>query len=173
MLVTPLPALQSYGMHVSHLLLGPSLGAFLFISTPTPAQVLSPSQEYVGVYISTPDEDSFVPCGIDGVGDTWSLAFRDDEREAPFLKKVTAYNGYPPLTHFIRIRGRLGPRGSYNAGFQTRQIAVDSVLEVKETLEPCPGFGVPAAWAGVPQRISNANGLALSADGSRASLSDP
>ena len=158
-------------MPISHLLLGASVCAFLSISTPTPAQVSSASREYAGVYISTPDEDSFVPCGGD-VGDTWSLGFRDGEREAPFLKKATAYNGYPPLTHFVRIRGRLGAPGRYNAGFQTRQIGVDSVLDVKETLEPCPGFGVPAAWAGVPQRTSNANGLALSADGSLAAAAD-
>jgi len=157
-------------MHISHLLLGAGVCAFLSISAP--AQVSSPSQEYAGVYISTPDEDSFVPCGIDGVDDTWSLGFRKDEREAPFLKKTTAYNGYPPLTHFIRIRGRLGAPGSYNAGFQTRQIVVDSVLDVKETLEPCKGFGVPAAWVGVPQRIASPNGLALSADGSLAAAAD-
>lgn len=167
--MTTSAALQSYSMRTRHLLLGALLGS---VPNPAPAQIFSPSQEYAGVYFSTPDEDFFYPCGVDGVDDTWSLGFRGSEREAPFLKKVTAYNGYPPLTHFIRIRGRLGPRGSYNAGFQTRQIEVDSVLEVKETLEPCAGWGVPAGWRGVPQRISNPAALALSADGSLAATID-
>src|SRR5258706_16309607 len=104
--------------------------------TAAPVIPLIPSREYAGVYISTPDEDYFTPCGIAGAGDGWSLRFRDNESQAPFLKKVTAFHGYPPLTHFIRIRGRLGPPGSYNAGFQTRELAVDNVLDGKEAPEP-------------------------------------
>ena len=129
------------------------LGACLVSSTFAPTQKTAaqaiPSREYAGVYISTPDEDYFTPCAIDRAGDSWSLRFRDNESQAPFLKKVTAVRGYPPLTHFIRVRGRLGPAGSYNLGFQTRELVVDSVLEVKESLEPCAGFGTPAAWIGV------------------------
>src|SRR5712671_1744921 len=128
------------------------LGACVVSSTHAPAPVLAqatprvtaapnPPLEYSGVYISTPDEDYFTPCGSEGAGDTWSLRFRDSDPHAPFIKKVTAVRGYPPLTHFIRVRGRLGPTGSYNLGFQTRELAVDTVLAVKETLEPCPGFG--------------------------------
>src|SRR5438876_583362 len=124
----------------------------------------NPSLEYAGVYISTPDEDYFTPCSIEGVGDTWSLRFRDNEPHAPFLKKVTALRGYAPLTHFIRIRGRLGAPGSYNFGFQTRELAVDTVLDVKESLEPCAGFGVAAAWNRMPARFRNSKGIALTAD---------
>jgi len=130
--------------------------------TAAPAIPPIPSREYAGVYISTPDEDYFTPCGIDGAGDNWSLRFRGDEPDAPFLKKVTAIRGYAPLTHFIRIRGRLGPPGSYNLGFQTRELAVDSVLDVKESLEPCAGFGTPAAWSRMPARFRNLKGTALS-----------
>src|SRR5712671_4515222 len=90
----------------------------------------NPSLEYVGVYLSTPEEDYFTPCGIEGAGDTWSLRFRDNEPHAPFVKKVTASRGLAPLTHFIRVRGRLGPPGSYNFGFQRRELAVDTVLDV-------------------------------------------
>ena len=130
------------------------LGACVVSSTTAPAPIAiaqtaasNPTQEYSGVYISSPDEDYFTPCGVETAGDTWSLRFRDGERHAPFLKKVTAIRGFGPLTHFIRVRGRLGPPGRYNVGFQTRELAVDSVLEVKESLEPCRGFGVPAAWS--------------------------
>ena len=123
-----------------------------------------PAREYTGVYISTPDEDYFTPCRIDGADDSWSLRFRENEPQAPFLKKVTAVRGYPPLTHFIRIRGRLGPLGSYNIGFQTRELAVDSVLDVKESLEPCAGFGTPAAWSGVRERFRDPRAIALSPD---------
>jgi WD40 repeat protein len=129
-----------------------------------PAITPIPSREYAGVYISTPDEDYFTPCGIDGAGDSWSLRFRENESQAPFLKKVTAVRGYPPLTHFIRIRGRLGPPGSYNVGFQTRELAVDTVLDVKESLEPCAGFGTPAAWSGVRERFRDPRAIALSPD---------
>jgi WD40 repeat protein len=132
--------------------------------TPTTAAAQIPSQEYAGVYISTADEDYFTPCGIDGAGNSWSLRFRDNENQAPFLKKVTAVRGYPPLTHFIRIRGRLGPPGRYNAGFQTRELAVDSVLDVKESLEPCRGFGTPAAWSALRERFRNPQAIALSND---------
>jgi len=137
-----------------------------------PAIPAIPPREYVGVYISTPDEDYFTPCGIDGAGDSWSLRFRENEPQAPFLKKVTAVRGYPPLTHFIRIRGRLGPPGRYNAGFQMRELAVDSVLDVKESLEPCAGFGTPAAWSRMPARFRNLKGTALSTDRRLVALMD-
>ena len=140
--------------------------------TAAPAIPPIPSREYAGVYISTPDEDYFTPCGIDFASDSWSLRFRDNESQAPFLKKVTALRGNPPLTHFIRIRGRLGPPGSYNVGFQTRELAVDTVLDVKETLEPCAGFGTPAAWSRMPARFRNLKGTALSTDRRLAALMD-
>src|ERR1700704_1315848 len=97
----------------THLLLGAcvcaifgrTLNAQRNTSARTP--VATQAQEYAGVYQSTPEEDYFTPCGIDGVGDTWSLRFRENDSHAPFLKKVTASRGYTPLTHFIRIRGRL------------------------------------------------------------------
>jgi WD40 repeat protein len=41
---------------------------------------------------------------------------------------------------------------------------VDSVLDVKESLEPCAGFGTPAAWSRMPARFSNLRGTALSTD---------
>jgi WD40 repeat protein len=132
-------------------------------STPSP-RVRAPSYEYAGVYVSTPDEDIFTPCGVELTGDTWSLKFRDNERRAPFLKQVTAVRGYAPLTHFIRVRGSLSPPGKYNLGFQARELAVDSVLEVNESLAPCAGFGVPAAWTGTPARFHNSRGYAFSGD---------
>jgi WD40 repeat protein len=155
------------------------LGACLVSCTSTPAAsrlppsaVPTPSREYTGVYISTSVEDYFTPCGIDVGGDSWSLRFRDDEYRAPFLKKVAAERGSMPLTHFIRIRGRLGPSGSYNGGLQTRELAVDSVLDVKESLEPCAGFGTPAAWTRMPARFRSLKGMALSTDRHFAALMD-
>jgi WD40 repeat protein len=132
----------------------------------------NPQQEYSGVYISTPDEDYFTPCGGDGTGDSWSLRFRENDPSAPFLKKVTAIRGYPPLTHFIRVRGRLGSPGSYNLGFQARELAVDTVLDVKETLESCAGFGTPAAWNRMSARINNLKGTAVSTDRRLVALMD-
>jgi WD40 repeat protein len=131
---------------------------------PAPGIPSIPSHEYAGVYVSTPQEDYFTPCGIDGVGDTWSLNFRDGEPEAPFLKGAPAIRGDAELTHFIRIRGRLGPPGLYNLGFQTRVLTVDSVLDVKESLEPCKGFGVPAGWSGFRENTRDQRAIALSTD---------
>ena len=162
-------------MRVSILLLGACLAACTSAPTPrTAARAVEPTQsrEYAGVYISTPDEDYFTPCGIDVEGDAWSLRFPENERHAPFLKKVTALRGYGPLTHFIRVRGALGPPGSYNFGFQTRELAVDTVLDVSESLEPCQGFGVPAAWKRMPVRFHNLKGVALSSDRRLAALMD-
>ncbi len=138
--------------------------------TAAPVIPLIPSREYAGVYISTPDEDYFTPCGIEG--DSWSLRFRENEPQAPFLKKVTAVRGYPPLTHFIRIGGRLGPAGRYNGGFQTRELAVDSVLDVKESLEPCRGFGAPAGWSGLRERFRDPRAVAMSTDRRLVALMD-
>jgi len=140
--------------------------------TATPAISAIPSHEYAGVYISTPDEDYFTPCGIDVASDSWSLRFRDNESQAPFLKKITALRGDPPLTHFIRIRGRLGPPGRYNAGFQTRELAVDTVFDVKESLEPCAGFGTPAAWSRMSARFHDLKGAAFSTDRRLVALMD-
>jgi WD40 repeat protein len=137
-----------------------------------PPPVPIPIREYAGVYMSTPDEDYFTPCGIDLGGDSWSLRFRDDEYRAPFLKKVAAGRASLPLTHFIHIRGRLSPPGSYKGGFQRRELAVDSVLDVEESLEPCAGFGVPAAWMRMPARFGNLKGVALSTDRRFAALMD-
>jgi len=162
-------------MRTRILFLGACLASCTSAPTPktaAPAIPPIPSREYAGVYISTPDEDNFTPCGIDGAGDGWSLRFRDNESQAPFLKKITAIRGYTPLTHFIRVRGRLGPPGSYNIGFQTRELVVDSVLDVRESLEPCAGFGSPAAWTRMPARFRNLKGVALSTDRRLAALMD-
>jgi WD40 repeat protein len=100
------------------------------------------------------------------------LGFRDNDPHAPFLKKVTAVRGYAPLTHFIRVRGRLGPPGRYNFGFQTRELAVDTVLDVKESLEKCAGYGTPAAWNRLPARFHDLKGTALSTDRRLVALMD-
>ncbi|HEY4953999.1 MAG TPA: hypothetical protein VII02_03845 [Gemmatimonadaceae bacterium] len=161
-------------MRTRILFLGACLVSCTSAPTPKTAPAIPriPSREYAGVYISTPDEDYFTPCGIDGAGDNWSLRFHENESQAPFLKKVTALRGYAPLTHFIRVRGSLGPPGRYNIGFQTRELAVDSVLDVKESLEPCAGFGTPAAWSRMPARFRNLKGTALSTDRRLVALMD-
>lgn len=162
------------------------LGACLVSCTSAPAPKTAPpatpttaiaipairSREYTGVYLSTPEEDYFTPCGIDGAEGDWSLRFRPNDPHAPFLKKVTANRGYAPLAHFIRVRGTLSAPGHYNIGFQTRELAVDTVLDVKESLEPCSGFGTPAAWSRIPARFGMPKGIALSADGRLVALMD-
>ena len=160
-------------MRTRPLLLGACLVSCTSAPSPTPAPAPAiPSREYTGVYISTSAEEYFTPCGIDVGGDSWSLRFRDDEKAAPFLKQITAVRGYLPLTHFIRIRGRLGPPGSYNRGFEKRELTVDSVLDVKELLEPCGGFGTPAGWNGFRESFRDSRAAALSSDARLIALLD-
>ena len=54
--------------------------------------------------------------------------------------------GSPPLSHFLRVRGTVDS-GSYNRGFQTRQLTVDSILDVKETPQSCVTYeDRPQIW---------------------------
>jgi WD40 repeat protein len=162
-------------MHTRLLILGACLVSCTSAPTArnaTPVSLDAPAREYRGIYLSTPDEDYFTPCGIDVTGDGWSVRFRDDEPEAPFLKNVTAVRGYGPLTHFIRVRGRISPPGNYGLGFQTRELAADTVLSVSESLGPCQGFGVPPAWSGLPSSLRDIKALALNTERHLAAVMD-
>ena len=87
----PLSSPQSYSMRTRLLILGACVLSCTSAPAPapTPAPAIigvtaapSPPLEYSGVYISTPDEDYFSPCGGEGTGDTWSLRFRDNDPHA-------------------------------------------------------------------------------------------
>ena len=127
------------------------------------------AHEYEGLYSVTNDEDHFVPCGVRNVGDGWALRFRNP-RAAIFIGPQTVVRGYGPLTHFIRVRGSLDSSGRYNRGFQTHQLTVDTVLDVKESPQPCPSYeDVPAIWTKVrPGR--GLRGAVFSADWKLAAL---
>jgi WD40 repeat protein len=170
--VTPSVPIQSYGMRTRLLFLSVVLAACASGPTRRTAALPPPalSAEYAGVYTSTPDEDYFVPCGVEGFGDSVSLRFRDDEPEAPFLKKVSAIRGLPPLTHFVRIRGKLARADGQNFGFQKQELVVDSILDVKELLEPCAGYGVPARWTGIREAFGRPRAMAMSNDRSLVAL---
>ena len=134
--------------------------AALVAFSSSPAQLV---REYTGLYSVTTDEDHFVPCGIPGVGDGWALKFRNP-REALFIGHQTVVRGYWPLTHFIRVRGTLDSSSRYNRGFQTRQLTVDSVLDVKETPQPCPSYeDLPSKWTTV-MAARQMRGATFSAD---------
>lgn len=54
--------------------------------------------------------------------------------------------GSPPLGHFLRVRGTLDS-GSYNHGFQTRQLTVDSIIDIKEMPQSCVTYeDQPQIW---------------------------
>src|SRR4051812_48755822 len=144
-----------------------SLLAFTPISKPSsPTRAVG---EYEGLYTVTTDEDHFVPCGVPGIGDGWALKF-NNPREAIFIGHQTVIRGYAPLAHFIRVRGTLDSAGRYNRGFQTHQLTVDTVLEVKETPKACPTYeDVPLPWGLLPT-TSQLRGATFSADGKLAAV---
>jgi WD40 repeat protein len=113
--------------------------------TPT---VADSSLVYSGVYASTSNESLFSPCNVPGIGSGWWLRFAD-ERLGPFLRNRLG-PGSPALSHFIRVRGRVSPQGHYGLGFNTREIVVDSVLDVNETPQPCASYeDLPLPWDAV------------------------
>ncbi|HJQ12348.1 MAG TPA: WD40 repeat domain-containing protein [Gemmatimonadaceae bacterium] len=133
-------------------------------SSPRPAATAPVVEEYAGLYAVTNDEDHFVPCGIKGVGDGWALKFRN-ARAAIFIGRQTVVRGYGPLTHFIRVRGTLDSSSRYNRGFQTHQLTVDTVLDVREQPQPCPSYeDLPSIWPKVRLGSRQLRGATFSAD---------
>jgi len=128
------------------------------------AQSVAPNSlsVYSGVYTSSPSESIFSACGIPGIGSGWSLRF-NNVRHGAFLKYPYAYGGL--LTHFIRVLGRVSAPGQYGMGFQSREIVVDSVLEISETPEPCPSYeDVPQQWKAIKPTGARITGVAISDD---------
>lgn len=109
------------------------------------------------------DEDHFIPCGIPGIGDGWALKFRNPQ-QAIFIGHQTVARGYGPLTHFIRVHGTLDSSSRYNRGFQTHQLTVDTVLDVKEAQQECPSYeDLASPWTTV-MAARQMRGATFSAD---------
>jgi WD40 repeat protein len=122
------------------------------------------SAVYSGVYASTFNESIFSACNVPGIGSGWWLRFRN-ERDAAFLRYQYGGSGMPTLSHFIRVRGRVSAPGHYGLGFQTREIVVDSVLEIKETLQPCASYeDLPQAWEAIKPSGAPIIGAAVADD---------
>ena len=106
------------------------------------------SAVYSGVYASTFQESIFSPCDVPGIGSGWWLRFRN-ERAGAFLRYPHGASGQT-LSHFIRVRGRLSVPGHYGLGFQAREFVVDSVLDVRETSQPCSSYEeLPQPWKAI------------------------
>ncbi|HWL40232.1 MAG TPA: carboxypeptidase regulatory-like domain-containing protein [Gemmatimonadaceae bacterium] len=141
----------------------PSVGEAQLVATAGSPRTDS-SAVFSGVYSSTARESIFSPCDVPGIGSGWWLRF-DDPREGVFLKFPFQRFGMPTLTHFIRVRGRVSDAGRYGLGFQTREILVDSVLEVKDTPQPCASYeDVPQPWSVVKSSGARIVGTAVSDD---------
>ena len=122
------------------------------------------SAVYSGVYASTFNESIFSPCDVPGIDSGWSLRFRN-ERDGAFLRYQYGGAGMPTLAHFIRVRGRVSAAGHYGLGFQTREIVVDSVLEVKETPQPCQSYeDLPQPWDAIKSTGAPIIGAAITDD---------
>ncbi len=126
--------------------------ALLLFSTAVGAQfrdIPSPDSAAVfdGVYFSTYNESIFSPCDVPGIGSGWWMRFARD-RDGAFLLQHQGRPGAGTLAHFIRVRGRVSKPGHYGLGFQTREIVVDSVLDIQETVQPCASFEeLPQPWS--------------------------
>ena len=117
---------------------------------------------YTGIYVSSVHESIFSACDVPGIGSGWSLRFIN-ERHAAFLKWPYTVNGW--RTHFIRVRGRVSAPGRYGLGFQSREIVVDSVLEISDTPQPCASFeDLPLPWGGIKSTGARVIGAAISED---------
>lgn len=127
---------------------------------------------YSGVYASTFRESIFSPCDVPGIGSGWWLRFRNP-RDGAFLQYPYASPGRPTLSHFIRVRGRVSVTGNYGLGFQPREIVVDSVLDVKETLQPCPSYEqLPQPWSGIGPTGARVIGAGITNDKGLAAVFD-
>jgi hypothetical protein len=131
-----------------------------------------PARVYSGVYASTFNESIFSACDIPGIGSGWLLRFHN-ERDARFLRYQYSSPGMPTVSHFIRVRGRLSPPGHYGQGFQLRELVVDSVLDVQETMQECASYeDLPQPWAAVKSSGAPIIGAATTRDGVNAALLD-
>jgi WD40 repeat protein len=119
---------------------------------------------FSGVYASTFDQSIFSPCDVPGIGSGWSLRFKN-ERDGAFIRYSYGVRGMPTLAHFIRVRGRLSALGRFGLGFQTREIVVDSLLEIKETPQPCASYeDLPQPWSAIDPSVKDIGGAALTDD---------
>jgi WD40 repeat protein len=119
---------------------------------------------FSGVYASTSNESIFSPCDVPGIGSGWWLRF-NNERDGRFLRYQYGSGGMPTVSHFIRVRGRVSPPGHYGEGFQTREIVVDSVLDVQETMQPCASYeDLPQPWEAIKPSGAPIIGAAVTDD---------
>jgi hypothetical protein len=127
---------------------------------------------YSGVYASTFNESIFSACDVPGIGSGWWLRFHN-ERDGRFLRYQYSAAGMPTVSHFIRVRGRLSPPGNYGEGFQTRELVVDSVLDVQETMQECASYEeLPQPWPAIKSSGAPIIGATTTNDGVQFALLD-
>jgi len=130
------------------------------------------AQIYSGVYASRFNQSLFSPCDVPGIGSGWWLRFNNERYDA-FLRYQYKSSGMPTVSHFIRVRGRVSPPGRYGDGFETREIVVDSVLSVSETMQPCDSYEeVPQVWDRVKSSGAYFVGVAATDDRTHFALLD-
>ena len=133
---------------------------------PTGVGIATPDSSaiYSGVYASTFTESTFSPCDVQRIGSGWWLRFAN-ERDGAFLRYQYGGTGMPALSHFIRVRGRVSAPGHYGLGFNTREIVVDSVLEISETPKPCVSYeDLPQPWDAIKPSGARIIGAAVTDD---------
>src|ERR1700674_5888516 len=97
----------------------------------------------------------------------------NNERDGRFLRYQYGAGGMPTVSHFIRVRGRISPPGHYGQGFQTREIVVDSVLDVQETMQPCASYeDLPQPWEKIKPSGAAIIGAAFTDDGATVAVLD-
>ena len=127
---------------------------------------------YSGVYASTFNESIFSACDVPGIGSGWWLRFHS-EIDGRFLRYQYSSAGMPTVSHFIRVRGRLSAPGHYGEGFQLRELVVDSVLDVQETMQECASYeDLPHPWKAIKSSGAPIIGATATTDGSIVALLD-
>jgi WD40 repeat protein len=109
-----------------------------------------PIQEFSGVFFESYEEKIFYPCDESWGNVGWWLRFAPGI-PTPFPRYEVKGAGMRTLAHYLRVRGTLSKPGSYGTGFHSRELVVDSVIEVRDTsVSHCKsGFdNRPTQWKG-------------------------
>jgi WD40 repeat protein len=104
--------------------------------------------EFSGIFTDSYEERIFYPCGgLPGPAGWW-VRFSPGVT-APHAEYTQGGPGLPTISHYMRVRGSLSAPGSYGTGFHSRELLIDSVLEIGDTTTCHSAFDKrPTRWDG-------------------------
>jgi WD40 repeat protein len=115
-----------------------------------------PPVEFSGVYMDTGEEKIFFHCDGSPGEPSWWVNFAP---QVELGRARYAYQGvgFPAQIHYMRVAGSLSPQGRYGTGFQSRELRVDSILEISDSLKcksAIDGVPTPLSLAGTVNSVS-------------------